>query len=53
MPGDVECPMDWDYLNSKFMESAALAAVPASKENLTKARDMIRNLDTLSDLVRA
>ena len=49
VPGDVECPMDWDYLNSKFMESAALAAVPASKENLTKARDMIRNLDTLSD----
>lgn len=49
VPGDVECPMDWDYLNRKFMESAVLAAKPASVDNLAMARDMIRNLETLDD----
>ena len=31
------------------MESAVLAAKPASVDNLAMARDMIRNLETLDD----
>lgn len=49
VPGDVECPMTWEYLNEKFMESAALAANKPSAEQLAKAHDMIRNLEQLTD----
>lgn len=49
VPGDIECPMSWEYLYEKFQEGALLAAVPATLERVHQARDMVRNLDTLDD----
>jgi len=49
VPGDIECPMSWEYLNKKFSESASLAAVTPSAEGLKKAIELVRNLDSVDD----
>lgn len=49
VPGDVECPMSWDYLNDKFRDSAKLAAIPPSAEAIRKAQELVRDLDRLED----
>ncbi|KWF24847.1 MmgE/PrpD family protein [Burkholderia pseudomultivorans] len=49
VPGDVECPMTWDYLDDKFRDSALLAAVPPSEERIRKVQEMVRHLDELED----
>lgn len=49
VPGDVECPMSWEYLYDKFRYSAELAAVPPSAEGIRKAQEMVRHLEALDD----
>jgi 2-methylcitrate dehydratase PrpD len=49
VPGDVECPMSWEYLEEKFREAAALAAVAPSAEAIRKAQQMVRHLEALDD----
>jgi 2-methylcitrate dehydratase PrpD len=49
VPGDVECPMSWDYLFDKFRDSAALAANRPSAEKIRKAQEMGRHLEALDD----
>ncbi|RDK06520.1 MmgE/PrpD family protein [Cupriavidus lacunae] len=49
VPGDVECPMSWEYLDEKFRYSAELAAVPPSSEGIRKAQEMVRHLEALDD----
>lgn len=49
VPGDAECPMTWDYLDDKFRDGAALAAVPSSAESIRKVQEMVRQLDQLDD----
>ena len=49
VPGDVECPMSWDYLEEKFQDAAALAAVAPSAEAIRKAQQMVRQLEALDD----
>ena len=49
VPGDVECPMNWEYLFDKFRESASLAASAPSKAGIVKAYELVRNLENLND----
>lgn len=49
VPGDVECPMSWEYLYEKFRYSAELAAVPPSAGGIRKAQEMVRHLEALDD----
>jgi len=49
VPGDVECPMSWEYLYDKFRDSAALAASAPSTEGIRKAQEMLRHLEALDD----
>lgn len=49
VPGDAECPMTWDYLYQKFSDTAKLAAIPPSLEQIRKVQEMVRNLETLDD----
>jgi 2-methylcitrate dehydratase PrpD len=49
VPGDVECPMSWEYLYDKFRDSAALAAAAPSAEGIRKAQEMVRHLEALDD----
>jgi hypothetical protein len=49
VPGDIECPMDWDYLCDKFRDCASLAAVPPSAERIGAAQDLVRRLEALPD----
>ena len=49
VPGDVECPMSWDYLYEKFSESAVLAANAPLPAKIAKAYQLVRNLDTVAD----
>lgn len=49
VPGDVECPMNWDYLYEKFRESAALAANQPSAEQIAAAYALVRDLDKAPD----
>jgi 2-methylcitrate dehydratase PrpD len=49
VPGDAECPMDWDYLYEKFVSTARLAAMPPSVANMEKAQKMMRDLEDLDD----
>lgn len=49
VPGDVECPMSWDYLCEKFSESAALAAKAPSQAKIAKAYQLVRDLDAAAD----
>lgn len=49
VPGDVECPMNWDYLYEKFRESAALAANSPSTEKIAKAYQLVRDLENVAD----
>jgi 2-methylcitrate dehydratase PrpD len=49
VPGDVECPMSWEYLLDKFQGSAALAAAAPSAVGIRKAQEMVRHLEALDD----
>lgn len=49
VPGDVECPMSWDYLFEKFRESSALAANSPSAEKIAAAYQMVRELEQAPD----
>jgi 2-methylcitrate dehydratase PrpD len=50
VPGDAECPMDWDYLFDKFRDCASLAAVPLAPDRIRKAQEMTRHLEALDDV---
>ncbi|QDL38611.1 MmgE/PrpD family protein [Rhodoferax sediminis] len=49
VPGDAECPMDWDYLFDKFRDCASLAAVAPSAAKIRQAQEMARHLEALDD----
>lgn len=49
VPGDVECPMSWEYLYEKFQESAALAAHAPTKAGIAKAYELVRDLENVAD----
>jgi 2-methylcitrate dehydratase PrpD len=49
VPGDIECPMSWDYLYDKFRDSAMLAAKVPSAAGIRKTQDLVRRLETLDD----
>ena len=52
VPGDAECPMDWDYLFDKFRDCASLAAVRPSADKIRKAQEMVRHLEALDDVTQ-
>ncbi len=52
VPGDIECPMTWEYLIDKFGESASLAAARPSPQGIQSAIELVRDLDSLDDATR-
>lgn len=49
VPGDVESPMDWGYLNAKFCDAAQLAIERPSLDRIAKVSTVIRHLEDSSD----
>jgi 2-methylcitrate dehydratase PrpD len=49
VPGDIECPMTWDYLSDKFRDCASLAARAPSAAQIRRADEIVRQLETLDD----
>lgn len=49
VPGDIECPMSWEYLFDKFRDCASLAAVAPAPDRIRKAQEMVRHLEALDD----
>jgi 2-methylcitrate dehydratase PrpD len=49
VPGSAEAPMTWDQLTDKFKDCASVAAVPPAVENVEKAIEFARNLETADD----
>jgi len=49
VPGEIECPMSWEYLNTRFSESASLEEMKPSAGGLTRAYEMVRNLESIDD----
>ena len=50
IPGDAEVPMDWNYLSEKFQEAMSFSLKPLSAGTIQGAAQMIRNLETMSDV---
>jgi len=49
VPGSPESPMSWDDISAKFHDCASVAANPVSEENIEKAIDLARSLESLGD----
>jgi hypothetical protein len=49
VPGDIECPMSWEYLFDKFRDCASLAAVKPSAAGIRQAQEVVRHLEALED----
>ncbi len=49
VPGDIEAPMDWDYLSAKFREAASFSKQPLSPEVIDQAENLIRGLEGSND----
>ena len=49
VPGDIEAPMDWDYLSAKFREGASFSRQPLSTEQIEQAENLIRALESSND----
>lgn len=49
VPGDIEAPMDWDYLSAKFREAASFSKQPLAPEAIEQAENLIRGLEGSND----
>lgn len=49
VPGDVECPMSWEYIEAKFRDCAALAANKPKADAVLRAQALVRQLDQVTD----
>jgi len=49
VPGDVEAPMNWDYLSAKFREAASFSKRPLTPEKIDQAEILIRGLEGSND----
>lgn len=49
VPGDVECPMTWEYIEAKFRDCAALAAKQPQADAVVRAQALVRRLETVQD----
>ena len=49
VPGSPEAPMTWNDIARKFDDCASAAIVPPSKEQIKRAQEMARDLDSLDD----
>ncbi len=49
LPGGTHAPMTWDSLDTKFQQCVAYAANKPSPETISKAQELIHNLEKLDD----
>jgi 2-methylcitrate dehydratase PrpD len=50
IPGSPQAPMTWDDIVEKFRDCASVSAAPLSSERIEKAQQMVRRLETVSDV---
>jgi len=49
VPGTADAPMSWADLGRKFDDCAAAAAAPLSEDQVTRAKRLAQDLETLTD----
>ena len=49
VPGDETSPMTWDQITEKFRDCASFSATPLAPENIRRAEQMARNVESLDD----
>lgn len=50
VPGDVECPMTWEYIEAKFRDCAAPAANQPQADAVLRAQALLRGLKDVADV---
>ena len=49
VPGSPEAPLSWNGIAKKFRDCAAVASKPVSADNIARAQEMARNLESFED----